>query len=235
MTVPSVILWDVGGTIVDHVMSQEGYVQRALQPTGIALEALDWTVLQAIQREREVEELGWGNLAGEQAGYVAFAQRILAGVDATTEQIEAFGKGLRAYFDMYGPVPGITEVLQEVDDAGVTQGVVSNWPPSLNAFLEFHRVRQYFRIIMCSGEQGIAKPDHQLFQRALYELGVEAGDCVYIGDNPKNDIQPARELGMQAIHFNPRGNYAQSDARNATELRACLVALGLLRGSPRLV
>jgi FMN phosphatase YigB (HAD superfamily) len=53
-------------------------------------------------------------------------------------------------------------------------------------------------------------------------LGVTPGECVYIGDNPDKDIAPARQIGMQAIHFDPRGHYPVADARDVDELRSRL-------------
>jgi len=43
-----------------------------------------------------------------------------------------------------------------------------------------------------------------------------------VGDNPEKDIAPARQLGMEAIHFDPCGRWASADTRDVEQLRARL-------------
>jgi putative hydrolase of the HAD superfamily len=50
--------------------------------------------------------------------------------------------------------------------------------------------------VFISGELGIAKPDPEIFQRALRWSGQAAADCLFVGDDPINDIAPAAALGL---------------------------------------
>lgn len=228
MQLPSVVLWDVGGTLVDYALSQNVFLGRVLQRAGISPDALDMAAVREAQTTREALELSWRDVQGEAAGYRAIASQLLRGAEVTDGQVDVVAAGLADYYDLYKPVAGIRALLDELTERGVPQGVVSNWPPSLKVFLKHHDVHHHFQVIMASGEQGIAKPDTELFERALTVLGVTARECVYIGDNRQKDIQPALSLGMQAIHFNPRRNHPTADAVDVPGLRSRLGDLGLL-------
>jgi len=68
--------------------------------------------------------------------------------------------------------------------------------------------------IVYSHEEGIAKPDRRIFERACERLGVLPGEVVFVDDSEVN-IAAAQALGMQAILFR--------DPRQALdEVEACL-------------
>jgi len=165
----------------------------------------------------------------EAAGRREIAAALLSDSPATDDQVSRVAAGWQNYYDIYQPVPGIRSILDELKNMNVVQGVVSNWPPSLRAFLDHHDLGRYFKVIAGSGELGVEKPDRAIFRHALSRLGVSASDCVFIGDNPENDVEPARELGMKAIHFDPRGSWPEADARDAQQLRRHLMRI--LRGN----
>ncbi|MED5330989.1 MAG: HAD-IA family hydrolase [Planctomycetota bacterium] len=50
--------------------------------------------------------------------------------------------------------------------------------------------------IVISDQVGIAKPNPKIYQRALDDLGLQAGETLYVGDNPLHDIDPPNSLGM---------------------------------------
>jgi putative hydrolase of the HAD superfamily len=129
------------------------------------------------------------------------------------------------YFDWFRPVPGIIELLEELRAQDIRMAVISNWPPSLPGVLEHHCLKRFFDPIVYSGEDGIAKPDQRIFERALRTLGIEARHAIYIGDSMPHDIEPAQRIGMQTIHFNPRRNCNRWDADDVTALRRLLTTL----------
>ncbi|HEU4733639.1 MAG TPA: HAD family hydrolase, partial [Kofleriaceae bacterium] len=55
---------------------------------------------------------------------------------------------------------------------------------------------QLVHAVFISGELGVAKPDPEMFQRALRWSGQAAGDCLFVGDDPVDDIAPAAALGL---------------------------------------
>ena len=46
---------------------------------------------------------------------------------------------------------------------------------------------------------GIAKPNPKIYKAALRDLGLEANQAMYVGDNLIHDIAPAQSVGMTAV------------------------------------
>ena len=72
-----------------------------------------------------------------------------------------------------------------------------------------------FDVLVWSYQLGIAKPDPAIYRHVLKELGVEAGEALFLDDKLVN-IEAARALGMVAIQF-----------ATVEKLREDLVAAGL--------
>jgi epoxide hydrolase-like predicted phosphatase len=67
-----------------------------------------------------------------------------------------------------------------------------------------HNVKGYvnselFDVIIFSAEEGVKKPDPEIFQRALVRLGVRPKEAIFIDDRLTNNTG-ARQVGMLAIH-----------------------------------
>jgi FMN hydrolase / 5-amino-6-(5-phospho-D-ribitylamino)uracil phosphatase len=52
--------------------------------------------------------------------------------------------------------------------------------------------------VATSGEWGVAKPRPEFFAHVLDLAGAAAGETVYVGDFPDNDIVPAKAAGLRA-------------------------------------
>jgi HAD superfamily hydrolase (TIGR01549 family) len=69
-----------------------------------------------------------------------------------------------------------------------------------------HRIRQfpeldkYFQVVVVAGEDGVPpKPDPAPFGLCLQQLGVEACEAVYVGDDYRIDVCGAREAGLHPV------------------------------------
>ncbi len=56
-----------------------------------------------------------------------------------------------------------------------------------------------------SQEEGAAKPNPKLFDRALKRLGIARGAALMIGDGVNSDIRGANNAGIDACWYNPGG------------------------------
>ena len=92
--------------------------------------------------------------------------------------------------------------------------LVSNFYGNLPAVVQDFGLQRCFKTIVDSTVVGIRKPDPQIFQLAIDQLGVPAKDVTVIGDSFDKDIQPALSLGCQAIWFRGDGWDADSDRVN---------------------
>lgn len=116
------------------------------------------------------------------------------------------------------PIPGMHELVAELDAAGVPLFAITNfshefWPPfrAQEAAL-FDR----FRDIVVSGTEKLVKPDPAIYHLALARFGLEPQEAVFIDDNQAN-IDAAAKLGIVALHFT-----------DAAALRPRLRDLGLI-------
>jgi HAD superfamily hydrolase (TIGR01509 family) len=94
-------------------------------------------------------------------------------------------------------------VLEKLRAANYRLGVLSNAPfhKGIISFLEANNVSKYFHAITTSAQIGFTKPDRRTFEYTLAKLQSEPQRSVMIGDDLRNDIWGAQQLGMKAIHI----------------------------------
>jgi HAD superfamily hydrolase (TIGR01549 family) len=68
-------------------------------------------------------------------------------------------------------------------------------------------INDAFDAIITSVEFGIKKPDHRIFEHAAFRLCVKTGDCLYVGDNPREDYEGAMNAGMEALLIDRNGKF----------------------------
>ena len=91
-------------------------------------------------------------------------------------------------------------------------------------------MRYIFDEIIVSGDVGVEKPDREIFMMMCEKLGVKPSECVYVGDNPFNDIGGAKRAGMYTFHIktvykNPKAPAADAEIATVGEVPQALTAL----------
>ncbi len=105
-------------------------------------------------------------------------------------------------------LPGVVEGLTALRAAGYLLGIVTNGDILMqNKKLDVCGLRPWFDTVVISGEEGVAKPDPEVFRRAAARLGVSPTDCLFVGDHPKKDIAGATSVGMQTRFMLASGWY----------------------------
>jgi HAD superfamily hydrolase (TIGR01549 family) len=66
-------------------------------------------------------------------------------------------------------------------------------------------MKDWFDVVVISGEVGIAKPDASIFRLALNKLLVEPEDVWHVGDSLAADVAGAKAAGLTAVWLNRRG------------------------------
>ncbi|RHW18809.1 HAD family phosphatase [Sphingomonas gilva] len=118
-----------------------------------------------------------------------------------------------------GPaIPGMAELVAEIDAAGVPLYAITNFS---GEFWKPFRAREAalfdrFRDVVVSGDERLLKPDPAIYALALERFGLKGPDAIFIDDRAEN-VAGAEAAGMRGHLF-----------RDAATLRAELVALGLL-------
>jgi epoxide hydrolase-like predicted phosphatase len=78
--------------------------------------------------------------------------------------------------------------------------VLSNAPPGLVRWLADWKLLNFFEVVFCSGDEGIAKPDPNAFELTLERLRLKPDEAVFI-DDTREHVEAARELGLHGILF----------------------------------
>ena len=98
---------------------------------------------------------------------------------------------------LYPDVPFVLEQLSQKYQLGI----IANQPMGTEARLTAYGIRNYFSVILSSEEEGISKPNPELFKRALHRAACLPENAYMIGDRPDNDIAPAKALGMKTVRI----------------------------------
>ena len=117
-----------------------------------------------------------------------------------------------------GMLPGMRELVEELDAAGVPLYAITNFS---GEFWVPFRAREAaifdrFRDVVVSGDERLTKPDAAIYHLALKRFGLEAGDALFIDDRADN-IAGAEAVGITGHLFT-----------DAPGLRRALVKRGLL-------
>ena len=107
---------------------------------------------------------------------------------------------------VYKAVPRVLEQLQNK----YFMGIIANQSIGTEERLVKFGIRDYFKVILSSAEEGVAKPDLEIYRRAFERSGCMPENTYMIGDRLDNDIEPAAKLGMPTIWVK-QGTFAYSD------------------------
>jgi 2-haloacid dehalogenase len=181
-----VIIFDLGGVLIDW---NPRYLYRKL----IADEAVMEQFLAEVCRPEWNAQQDHGR---------PFAEA-LAELAAQFPAKEAL---IRAWWErwpetMNGALEGTVEILRELRATGHRLFALSNWSaetyPHAEAQFEF---LQWFEYVALSGRLKLSKPQPEIFAHLLDRIAQPAAECIFIDDSFAN-VEAARRLGIQAIHF----------------------------------
>lgn len=119
-------------------------------------------------------------------------------------QLVDFDELTQCWFHFFGAhavaMPGAVELLSQLKAKGFQLAVVSNGGHATRLnILKGLGFETYFDLIVSSELAGVAKPNTQIFHYTREQLGLEAAQCLFIGDHPINDVYGAQQAGMQAL------------------------------------
>lgn len=108
---------------------------------------------------------------------------------------------LRWHEMLPGAIDGTVVILERLAEKGAPLYAITNyssekWLETIARFPFF----AHFRDIVVSGDEKLMKPDAAIYRLCLERNGLEAGNCIFIDDQPKNVIAAAA-LGIDAIQF----------------------------------
>ena len=149
-----------------------------------------------------------------------FLQQLLlqAGIaeqEANSGSQEAFAAFLRKR-NAVALYPTAEPMLRALADQ-YTLGTLTNG----NADVWQTPIGKYFSFAFRAEEVGAAKPEPNLFLKALEYTGTTPDQLLHVGDSHEHDVKGARGVGARAVWFAPSGE----DNRSADHVIRCLSEL----------
>lgn len=178
---PRAVVWDVGHVLYD-------WDPRYLYEKLIADPAeLDWFLIHVVTKAwhfqsdagRPIDDM----IAELTALFPSYAALIAAYHPRWLETIP-------------GPMPGMLDVVADLDARGVPQFAITNFGAEFWAmFRAVASVFDAFRDIVVSGVEKLTKPGPEIYALALSRFDLAPGEAVFIDDRPDN-IAAADRAGL---------------------------------------
>lgn len=144
------------------------------------------------------------------------ARRFLSALGAEEQELEALTSSviqrMANEYEWEDHVPDeVLPTLTKLKERSYRLGLVSNRRAPLQELVGELGLGDYFDVILTAGEVRSWKPEPALFVRALEQMGVEAGESVYVGDNYYADVLGARAAGIEPILLDSKGTFPEAD------------------------
>ncbi|MBX3563326.1 MAG: HAD family phosphatase [Sphingomonas sp.] len=196
---PKAVIFDVGKVLFDW---EPRYLYERLIGDDRALEAF---LANVVTRD-------WHFQHDAGRPFAETSAELIAQFPEHADLIRAWGP--RFNETIRNPIPGMAEIVAELDAAGVPLFAITNfsgefWRP----FAAAHRdLFDRFQGIVVSGDEKLMKPDPAIYRLALDRFGLEPGEAVFVDDNLAN-VTAASALGIHAVLFTCAAGFRDSLVR----------------------
>lgn len=223
MPTPKAIIFDLGYTLVEWTTEDET-LRRAWS---VCYDALvtelpehQWPERDAfIQAMREAEEAHWQRVvstqwSGPPSGVVREGMRRLGRPADDQDELQILDSYARAIEGLLVPYPDAYQTLALLRSRGYRLGLLSNtwWAASWHhAALAPHGLVPLLDVMIYTSDLPHSKPHPSVFLEVATRLGVQAGDCVMVGDRLTDDVGGALAVGMAAIWVKNDRPWSQSE------------------------
>ena len=97
--------------------------------------------------------------------------------------------------------PGTIPVLKHLENIGINWGIASNFDLRLKSIVKSKPELCNCKWLIISSLIGYKKPSNHFFEHLKTSSRISFDKILMVGDSPENDIQPAKELGMQTFEI----------------------------------
>jgi putative hydrolase of the HAD superfamily len=222
------ILFDAGGTLV---RIDYAYIAETASTFGYAISESDLHSGEAVAR-RAIDARA-GSLRGhgdtDARRIPGYFESLLRAAGLRAEGLEQVLRAVEAKHRESNlwcvPLEGARATLLDLRERGVRTAIVSNSDGRVRELLRRLELVDLVEFVIDSHEEGVEKPDPEIFRRALGRLGLPAERVAYIGDIYSIDAVGARAAGLHPVLVDPTGSYADVDCHTVTSLPELLRGL----------
>ena len=95
--------------------------------------------------------------------------------------------------------PEIIPLLKSLKEKGILIGLISNCFSEEAKVIRESSLYPYFDAALLSCEEGVEKPNKEIFLRCMSSLNVKPEECIYVGDGGSQELEAAKSLGMYPL------------------------------------
>ncbi len=128
----------------------------------------------------------------------------------------------------YKLYPDVLPAVEDLRSSGYRLGLISNFETWLEDMLVDLELGGVFEPVVISGREGIEKPDPALYQIAVERAAIDPARCVHVGDSPQMDVEPALEVGLNAILLDRLDRYPDAPYPRIESLAELIPTIGRL-------
>jgi phosphoglycolate phosphatase len=177
------VFFDLDGTLIDTAPDMGAALNRVLENHG----------RETVPEDRYRPQVSHGSIALLKLGFPE--------LDAATEMADLREEFLSAYAsgiaESSALFDGVETLLQTIEAGGVPWGIVTNKPEGLTlSLLDELAITDRCCSIVAADTTTHAKPHPAPMRLACKRAGVEAGNCIYVGD-AKRDIEAGHSVSMR--------------------------------------
>jgi HAD superfamily hydrolase (TIGR01509 family) len=212
------VLFDLGGTLVDE-RDFTGWVDMARR-LYLDLDVDTFAHFYGeVERELDADPLG----VDREAAVVEFWHRVLSRTAGKEIDPTLAAKFVSYRREAEAPVQLFSDVRRTLDHLKSEHrvlGVVSNSTSeaAVRRILDRVHVLDYFQRVVSSGTEGVAKPDPEIFRRAVARLGVRPPEAFFVGNLARTDAKAAQAAGLHSVWLNRDGFGFGEDPPEITSL-----------------
>ncbi|HEY3828718.1 MAG TPA: HAD family hydrolase [Solirubrobacteraceae bacterium] len=208
------VLFDLDGTLMDHDAARAAGLQAHLSSwlPGLETDELahlgeQWRRLEALHYDEYTR--GECTFAEQRRRRVRGMHTVLEREPASKLEVDAwFAAYLRHYRAAWRAFEDVLPALAALAAAhpSLALGVVTNGESEpQRAKLATLGLRDYFPMVVASGEEGVAKPDAEIFALACERLEVQREQAAHVGDRLDLDAEGAAAAGLHGIWLDRLG------------------------------
>ena len=132
---------------------------------------------------------------------------LFRGCGAPEASLDPLGAEIRAahrarHLWAYVP-PGTAPALRDLRESGYRLAVISNADGRIREVIRDAGLQELVEFVIDSEEEGVEKPQPEIFLRACDRLEVEPAASLYVGDLYPVDVLGAQGAGLRAVLLDP--------------------------------
>lgn len=208
------MLFDLGGTLIEERDPERWANEATAVGIEVEAEALShW--FDEVEKEND--------LAGEWWSAEEFWRRVLE--HASERPVDP--ARLNAFLDRSRLRPSSPALFSDVRQClaalrrwRLKLGIVSNSSSEshVRELLDQVGIHRFFETVVSSGTEGVAKPNPEIFRRAVTRLGVRPEETFYVGNLPHVDAVAAKSAGLHSVWLHRAGTGFGEDPPEITSL-----------------